>query len=172
MRGAAPGLDLCVAGTMAEFRSLSLGEQRLHLEAHPQQVGRVDRVALVEGALLATIQHWPTATKDMGGALTDALARTLGMHLSILTGKVTRAEQALLASRWPEVLWMSVPDVVDWYRQEILPRGGDHELQFAGSVLGHIRWGTSQQQCRDKLNRDPYHPRRLLNQTVSPASPR
>ena len=34
---------------MAEFRALSLVEQWLHLEAHPQQVGRVDRVALVEG---------------------------------------------------------------------------------------------------------------------------
>ena len=66
---------------------------------------------------------------------------------------------------------MSVPHVVDWYRQEILPRGVDHELQFAGSVLGHIRWGTSQQRCRDKLNRDPYHLRRLLNKTVSPAGP-
>ena len=63
--------------------------------------------------------------------LTDALARTLGMHLSILTGKMTKAERALLATWWPEAPWMSVPDVVDWYRQEILPRGGDHELQFA-----------------------------------------
>ena len=67
--------------------------------------------------------------------LKDALARTPGMQLSILTGKVIRAERALLAARWPEVLWMSVPDVLDWYRQEIPPKGGDHELQFAGSVL-------------------------------------
>ena len=86
------------------IRSLSLTEKRLHLEAHPQQVGRVDRVALVEGALLARIEHWPTATEVVGVPLTDALARTLGMQLSILTGKVTRAEQAPLASRWPEVL--------------------------------------------------------------------
>ena len=42
---------------MAEFRALSLVEHRLHLEAHPQQVGRVDRVALAEGALLSTVQH-------------------------------------------------------------------------------------------------------------------
>ena len=103
----------------------------------------MDCVALVEGALLATVQHWPTATEVVGVPLTDALARTLGMQLSILTGKVTRAERALLATRWPEVLCMFAPDVVDWYRQEILPRGGDHELQFAGSFLGHIRWGTS-----------------------------
>ena len=67
---------------------------------------------------------------------------------------------------------MSLPDVVHWYRQEVLPRGGDHELQVAGSILGHIRWGTSQQRCKDKLNRDPYHLWRLLNQSVSPAGPR
>ena len=52
---------------------------------------------------------------------------------------------------------MSVPDVVDWYRQEVLPGGGDHELQFAGSGLGHIRWGTLQQRWGDKLNCEPYH---------------
>ena len=146
----------------------SLSSEQL-LKAHPQQVGRVDRVALVKGALLATIQHWPTATEVVGVFLTYALARMLAMQLSILTGKVTRAEQAVLASRWPEVLWMSVPNVVDWYRQDILPRVGGHELQIAGWVLGHIRWGTSQHRCRDKLNRDPFNLRRLLNQTVSPA---
>ena len=64
-----------------------------------------------------------------------------------------------------------MPHVVYWYRQEILPRGGDHELQFAGCVPGHIRWGGSQQRCTDKLNCDPYHLRRLLNQSVSPAGP-
>ena len=73
--GAAPDLGLCVAGTMAEFGSLSVAAQRLHLEAHPQQVGRVDRVALVQGALLATIQHWPTATKVAGVPLTRMRAR-------------------------------------------------------------------------------------------------
>ena len=116
MQGAAPSLGLYVAGTMAEFRSLSLAEQRLHLEAQPQQVGRMDRVALVEGAPLTRVQQWPTATEVLGVPQTGTLARTLGMHLSFLTGKVTRAERALLAARWPEVLWMLVPDVVDWYR--------------------------------------------------------
>ena len=66
---------------------------------------------------------------------------------------------------------MSAPDVVNWYCQEILPTGGDHELQFGGSVLGHIPCGTLQQRCRDKLNRDPYRLRRLLNQPVRPAGP-
>ena len=59
--------------------------------------------------------------------------------------------------------------MADWYSQEILPRGGHHELQFAGRVLGHIRWGTSQQRCRDKLNHDSYHLQGLLNQSVTPA---
>ena len=131
----------------------------------------MDRVALVEGALVATVQHWATATKVVGVPLTDARARTLGMQLSILTGNVTKAEQALLAGRWPEVLWMSVPGVVDWYCQETLRGGGNHELQLAGSVLGHVRWGPSQQRCRDKLNRDPYHLRRLLNHSVCHAGP-
>ena len=103
--------------------------------------------------------------------LKNATARTLGMHLSILRGKVTKAERALLVARWLEVLWMPVPVVVDWYRQEVLPTGGDHELQFAGSVVRHIRWGTSQQRCRDKLNRGPNPLRRLLNQAFSPAGP-
>ena len=67
---------------------------------------------------------------------------------------------------------MSVPDMVDWYRQEVLPMGGDHELQFAVSVLGHIQWGTSQQRCRDKRNRNPYHLRCLLDHCVNPAGPR
>ena len=58
-------------------------------------MGRVDRVALVEGTPPATLQHWPTATEVVGVLLTDALARTLGMQLSILTGKVTRAKWAL-----------------------------------------------------------------------------
>ena len=114
---------------------------------------------------------WPRCSTGPRQPSEDALARTLGVQLSILTGKVTRAERALLATRWPEVMWMPVPDVLDWYRQEILPRGGDHELQFAGSVLGHICWGTSQQRCRDKLNRDPYHLRRLLNQSARPTGP-
>ena len=156
---------------MAEFRALSLAKQRLHLAAHPQQVGRVDRVAHMEGTLLTTVPHWPTATEVVGVPLTDALACTLGMLLSILTGKVTRAERALLAAQWPEVLWMSVPDVVDWYRQQVLPKGGEHELRFVGSALGHIRWGTSEQRCKDKVNRDPYHLRCLLNQSVSTAGP-
>ena len=90
--------------------------------------------------------------------LTDSTDRTLVMPLRILMGRVTLAEWAPLQARWPEVLWMSIPDVVDWYRQEILPRGGDHELQFAGCVLGHIRWGTSQQRCRDMLTCDPPPP--------------
>ena len=171
MQDGAPSTELCATDTMAEFCALSLAEQRLHLEAHPQQVGRMDRVALVEGTLLATVQRWPTATEVAGVPLTDAIACTPGMQLCILTGKVTRAERVLLAVRWPKVLWMSAPDVVDWYRQEVLPTSGDHELQFAGSVVGHIRWGTSQQRCRDKLNRDPYHLRCLLNQSVSPAGP-
>ena len=81
------------------FRALPLAEHRLHLEAHRQQVGRVDPVALVEGALLATVQHGPTATKVVGVPLTDALARMLGIQLSILRGKVTKAEWALLATR-------------------------------------------------------------------------
>ena len=131
----------------------------------------MDRVPLVEGTLLGTVQHWPTATEVIRVPLTDAIARTLGTTLSILTGKVTRAERALLVTRWLGVLWMSLADVVDWYRQEILPKSGDHELLFAGSVLGHIRWGTSQQRCKDKLNRDPYHLQRPLNQWVSPAGP-
>ena len=67
----------------------------------------------------------------------------MGMQLSIFTGKVMRAERVLLAVRWPEVLWMSITDVVDWYRQRVLPMGGDHLRQFAGSVLGHIRCDTS-----------------------------
>ena len=58
-------------------------------------------------------------------------------------GKVSRAERVLLATRWPGDLWMSVTDVVDWY-QEVLPRGGDHQLQLVGSSLGHMRWGMSQ----------------------------
>ena len=33
---------------------------------------------------------------------------------------------------------MSMPGVVDWYRQEVLPKGGDHELRVVGLVLGHI----------------------------------
>ena len=56
-RGRAPSTGLCATGTMAEFRALSLAKQRLHLEAQPQQVGRVDRVALVERTLLGTVQH-------------------------------------------------------------------------------------------------------------------
>ena len=142
MQDAPPDSGLCVTPTMAKFQALSPAEQRLHLEAHPQQVGRVDRVALVEGALLATVQHWPKATEVVGMQLMDLLARTPGMQLSILMGKVTKSERALLATPWPGVLWMSMPDVVNWYRQEILPKGGDHELQIAGFVLGHIRWGT------------------------------
>ena len=96
----APSTGLCPTGTMPQFRTLSLAEQRLHLEAHPEHVGRVDRVALMEGALLATMQHWPTAP--------EVIARMLGMELSALTGKVTRAERVLLALRWPKVLRMSV----------------------------------------------------------------
>ena len=61
-------------------------------------MGRVDRVALVEDALVATMQHWPMP-------LTDSIVRNLGMQPCILTGKVTRAERALLAARWPGVLW-------------------------------------------------------------------
>ena len=99
MQDAGRSTGLCVTGTMAEFRALSLAEQRLHLEAHPQHVGRVDRVALVEGALVAMVQLWPTAPEVLGGGLAHALARTPGMQLSILTGKVTKAERALLASR-------------------------------------------------------------------------
>ena len=67
MQDAGRSTGLCVTGTMAEFRALSLAEQRLHLEAHPQQVGRVDRVALVEGALVAMVQLWPTAPEVLGG---------------------------------------------------------------------------------------------------------
>ena len=131
----------------------------------------MDRVALVEGALRAEVQHSATATEVVGVPLTDALARTLGMQLSILTGMVTRAEWAPLAARWPEVLWMLVPDVVDWYGVEILPKGGDHELQHAGSVLVHIRWGTSQQRCTDKLNCDPYHVRTSSTRLSAPRAP-
>ena len=69
-----------------------------HLEAHPQQVGRVKRVALMEGALLSIVQHLPPATEVVSVPLTDGIVRTLGMYLSILTGKVTRAERALLAT--------------------------------------------------------------------------
>ena len=99
-------------------------------------MGRVDRVAPVEGAL-ATVQCWPTATEVVGVPLTDALARTLGMQLCILTGKVTRAEGALWATRWPEVVRMSVPDVVDWYLQEILPRAAT-----MSSSLRDRSWAT------------------------------
>ena len=45
--------------------------------------------------------------------LTNVIGRTLGVRLSILTSKVTKAERALLAARSPETLWMYVPDVVD-----------------------------------------------------------
>ena len=65
-----------------------------------------------------------------------------------------------------------MPDLVDWYRQEVLPRGVDYELQFAGSVLGHIRRGTSQQRCKDKLNHAPHHLRHLLTHSITPARPR
>ena len=102
--GKAPGTGLCAIGTMAKFCALSLAEHKLHLEAHPQQVGRVDPVALVEGTLLATVEHWPKAPEVVGVRLTDAIARTLGMRLSFLTGKVTTVERALLAAWWPEVL--------------------------------------------------------------------
>ena len=61
-RGGAPFAACHTSATMAKFRALSPAKQRLHLEAHPKQVGRVDRVALVDGALLATVPHWPTAT--------------------------------------------------------------------------------------------------------------
>ena len=64
----------------------------------------MDPVALVEGTIVATMQHWPTVTEVVGVPLTDPIARTLGMQLPILTGKVTPAERALLAARWPEVL--------------------------------------------------------------------
>ena len=60
---------------------------------------------------------------------------------------------------------MFVPVVVDSYLQEVLLRGGDHELQFAGSALGHIRWGTSQQRCSDKVKRH------VLNQSICPVGP-
>ena len=60
----------------------------------------MDCVALVEGTLLATVQHWLTATEVMGVPLTDAIACTLGMQLSKLTGKVTRAKRALVAAQW------------------------------------------------------------------------
>ena len=109
----APSTGLCVTGTMAEFRALSLAEERFHLEAQPPQARRVDRVALVPGVFLATVQHGPTATKVVGVPLTDALARTLGIQLSILTGKVNTAERAVLGTRWPKVLWMFVPDMAD-----------------------------------------------------------
>ena len=38
-----------------------------------------------------------------------------------------------------------------------------------GSNLPHTRSGMTQQRCRAKLYRDPYHLRRLLNQSVNPA---
>ena len=44
-------------------------------------------------------QLWPTATEVVGAPLTDAIARTLGMQLFILTGKVPSAERAPLAAR-------------------------------------------------------------------------
>ena len=49
------------------------------MEAHLQQVGRMDHVALVEGTLLTTVQLWPTATEVMGVPGTVAITRTLGM---------------------------------------------------------------------------------------------
>ena len=154
---------------MAQFCALSLADQRLHLEAHPHHVGFVHHVALVEGTLLAIVQHWPTATEVVGMPLTDAITCTVGMQLSILTGDQGRVRSA--CSTVHEVLWMFVPNVLDLYRQEVLPTGGHHELEFAGPSLGHIRWGPSHQQCRDKLKFDPYHVWRLLNQSVSPTDP-
>ena len=77
----------------------------------------------MEGTLLATVQHWPMATEVAGMLFTDAIARTLGMQLSILTGKVIRAERALLAARVARgFVDACVPDVVDGYRQELLGR--------------------------------------------------
>ena len=50
--------------------------------------------------------------------------------------------------------------------------GGGRGLQFAGSVLGDIWWGTSWQQCRDNVDRDPYHLWSLINQSICPGVPR
>ena len=91
-RGTAPSRKLCSIGTMVEFRALSLAEPRLHLEAQPQQVGRTDPVALVEGTLLAKVHHCATATKVRVVPLKDVTARKLGMQLSILRGNVTLAD--------------------------------------------------------------------------------
>ena len=55
--GRAPSMGLCATGSMAEFRALSLAEERLQLVARQLQVGRVDRVAPVDGTLLATVQQ-------------------------------------------------------------------------------------------------------------------
>ena len=106
-----------------------------------------------------------------GVPLKDGIVRTPGMHLSILTGKVTRAERALVATRWHGFLWMSITDVVDQYGHDVVPQGGDHELQFVGWVVGHIRRETTQRRCWNKLIPDPYHLHHLLNQSVSPLCP-
>ena len=116
MRRGAPCAICHTSGSMAEFRTLSLAKKRLHLKAHPQQVGRIDCVALVEDALLASMQHWPRATEVVGVPLTERIACTLGMQLSILKGKKTRTESAQLATRWPGGLWTFITDVVDSYR--------------------------------------------------------
>ena len=46
-------------------------------------------MALVQGALVATVHHWSKAKEVVGLPLMDAVARTLDMQLSILMGKVT-----------------------------------------------------------------------------------
>ena len=46
-------------------------------------------------------------------------------------------------------------NVVDEYRQEVIPARGDHKLQFAGSVWGRIRWGTTDQRWGERLKCDP-----------------
>ena len=94
-------------------------------------------MALVEGALLATVQHWPTATEVVVIPLCEPLVHTLGAHLSVVMGRVTRAERALVSVWLAAVLWMSILLRGD------RPAGGDVELGFLGTILGHIRWSTT-----------------------------
>ena len=45
-------------------------------------------MALVEGALVAKVKHWPSATEVSSVPLDGLLVRTSEPHLSILTGRV------------------------------------------------------------------------------------
>ena len=137
---------------MPDFRALSSQRQRETIQ--PKDIWTVSKVYKKEGSLLCNCTHGPTKVDVTEVAVTNAVASSFGLWLSVLRGVVKPLMLAQLRDRFPRYLWSSLPQLAKALRTFLASATPDAELLFCSSIAEHMLWEPAESEFRDTVEHD------------------